>query len=957
MPGAFDDLIPSRAPGAPVSTSGGVVIGRRTADPQKTAATQITQAQAPYAGPKAAADLDATRLANEEKRRKLAQEAGAQTPGDVTKSGDAYLKSLPPELAAQVKALSEGRRAYPTGAALRSPAVQTLIAAASQYDPNLDAGNSITRVKTRADFTSGQAARNITSLNTVLGHIETLYKDSQALHNRGFQPWNAIANTADTITGGSAATKFDNAAHAVVDELERAFRGTNGTQAGIEQWRESLNSSQSPEQHRAVMSQMVELLRSKIDALGDQYAQGMGRSIDGITLLHPHAQAVYNALAPGGSGKIDDSNASPQVGPSGGNPPPPPSGGNGGIETSTKINVDSPQRVVAAQGVTRNQPIDPKIAAGVGALIKQGRPVDEIVNYARANGQNIDPAQVATALDYQKQNPDSTPNVQSSTPVSNSSMEQAAGSAGGAFAAGGLNALTAGFSDELAGAGAALTGGDYTQARDAFNANKHLMSSAHPEADVMGNISGALAGTMLAPALVAKYAPGALGVATNAAARLGPYAPMAGDAAYGALYGAGEDNQNRLAGAGMGAIFGAGGGAVARGATRGLAHIIAPTGGEMRPLYDKGVFPTLGQRLQSKGLAGKAVNTFEQAMQSIPGVGAMVARARQIPRNQFQIGGFNDALGDIGQSLPKGTDPGTVPQAFAKKVFDQSYDTARSGMQFVPDAQHVHDVGQWIKTELDSGVLTKPQADQVAEVIKNNVTSRLANSGGTLDGAGYKAAASDLGRVADAWGSNPATALQADALRNYITLFDGAARRASNPASTALLDATDAGYAKLVRLQKAAELRGGEPGTFTPMQLDRSVQKMGGGVRSGAYNRGEALSQDYATSGRGLVDTLPNSGSAERLMTGQVVGTGAIGGASALGVPVMAIAHSPGALAIAPYAPGLNYLTTRAIAPRDVTLPPMVADWINKIGSEVDNRAPMVGRLAVPAALAWKGGR
>jgi hypothetical protein len=41
------------------------------------------------------------------------------TPGDTTLTGDDYLKTLDAGLAGQVKALAEGRRAFPTGTALR----------------------------------------------------------------------------------------------------------------------------------------------------------------------------------------------------------------------------------------------------------------------------------------------------------------------------------------------------------------------------------------------------------------------------------------------------------------------------------------------------------------------------------------------------------------------------------------------------------------------------------------------------------------------------------------------------------------------------------------------------------------------------------------------------------------------------------------------------------------------
>jgi hypothetical protein len=48
------------------------------------------------------------------------------------------------------------------------------------------------------------------------------------------------------------------------------------------------------------MAKAVELLNSRLEAMGAQYNQGMGRSDQPITLLKPHAQAVFSALQEGG---------------------------------------------------------------------------------------------------------------------------------------------------------------------------------------------------------------------------------------------------------------------------------------------------------------------------------------------------------------------------------------------------------------------------------------------------------------------------------------------------------------------------------------------------------------------------------------------------------------------------------------------------------------------------------
>jgi len=221
------------------------------------------------------------------------------TPGDTTKTGEDYLKTLPLGLAGQVRALSEGRRAFPTGTALKDPKVQELIAAATQFDPALDASNAATRVATRKDFTSGATSKNITSINTALGHLGTLKDAADNLHNRAFPLWNTVANAAETASGDSRVKTFNIARDAVANELMRVFRGTGGSLAEIEEWKNNIESSDSPEQLQGEISKAVDLLNSRLEAVGDQYSRGMGRSADPMSFLTPHARAVYERLSGG----------------------------------------------------------------------------------------------------------------------------------------------------------------------------------------------------------------------------------------------------------------------------------------------------------------------------------------------------------------------------------------------------------------------------------------------------------------------------------------------------------------------------------------------------------------------------------------------------------------------------------------------------------------------------------
>lgn len=882
----------------------------------------------------------------------------APPPGDTSKTGEEYLATLPPSLAGQVKALAEGRRAFPTGAALRSPPIQQLIAAATQYDPTLDAANAATRVATRKDFTSGKSAQNITALNTVLGHLGSLWKSAQDLHNRGFTPWNALANTAESTVGDPSLNNYNLARKAVADELERVFRQSGGNASEIQEWKSTLSSSSSPEQFRGAMSKAVELLNSRLEAMGAQYNQGMSRSDQPITLLKPHAQAVFTALQEGGTGILPDDNKTP--------PPPPltPGGGSkppGGIPRADYSSmVGGPGKEVTALdpskgvlGQTYRNVYDPIAASALSSFIRKGAPYETAAAYAQSHGFNPPaPDAYAAAIAYQKANPHATPNVEADKSVPTTFGERMAASPLSALVAGAGSASTAGLSDVV---GRSLAG-------SAWDANRQALANAQPEADVIGNAAGGAAG-MLG---LSRMAPGALALGAKA---FGRFAPAAGDAAYGATYGASENPDDPGMGAFTAAITGGGAGYAGRKVAGGLANVISPLAGKFGPAYAQGVFPTVGQRFRDSGFAGRAINTAEQALQSFPGLGSLVTRARDIPRDVAQLGAFNEGLQELkpfnqilGQDisrLPEGMKPGTDPHAFTQQAFSKAYDVARKGMQFVPDQPYIADHAAF-NGRLNNGVLSAPQAEQVQKVINNSVGSRLPRGGGAMTGDAYQAAGTEMDRAVSAWSKAGETQPMAQALSDYMTIFDNAARRNSAPEAVGLLDAADRGYAKYVRVKNAAARVGGDAGTFTMKSLSRAVQQEAGGVKSGPFLRGDALMQDYADAIQPLGDTLANSGTGERLLTNRLMlgGQGVTGAAGVgIGAPAALMAH-PGALApFLGYTPGINKLLTRAIAPREYTLPPILSQPLDDAALWLRQRAPIAGRLGVPAALAWEAGQ
>lgn len=228
-------------------------------------------------------------------------------------TGDEFLKTLAPADAAQVRALADGRMQFPGSFALRSPYWTTRLEQVSQYDPSFDAVNYGARAKTRGDFTAGKAAQNIRSLNTAIGHLGRLNDliEGTAGHSGfpGATLVNAGVNAIEKSMGDPGVTNYEQAASALGSELTTTFRGGMGAEQDVTRWISQLDPNLSTEQKKEAVKNIADLLRSRVEALTDQYRVGMGRSSDLPPGLNPKALALFQKL----SGQAGPTGQTPSV--------------------------------------------------------------------------------------------------------------------------------------------------------------------------------------------------------------------------------------------------------------------------------------------------------------------------------------------------------------------------------------------------------------------------------------------------------------------------------------------------------------------------------------------------------------------------------------------------------------------------------------------------------------------
>lgn len=227
--------------------------------------------------------------------RVVATSQGDQSADGPEVTGDAYLQTLPFQRQQTVKAIAEGRATPPKPGTKFGQAILEQVA---QYDPTFDAANAQSRQKTRVDFTSGKAATAVNALNTAMGHLIHLDDQARDLGNSSFAPGivNPIWNwSREKVGNNTALPAFNQTKQAAASEMRKVFAGSQGGNlAELEAWEKTLSDSQSYEQLHTAIKNGVQLMSSRLEALQEQYTNGMGRSDQPLQFLKPSLAAKAN---------------------------------------------------------------------------------------------------------------------------------------------------------------------------------------------------------------------------------------------------------------------------------------------------------------------------------------------------------------------------------------------------------------------------------------------------------------------------------------------------------------------------------------------------------------------------------------------------------------------------------------------------------------------------------------
>ena len=518
--------------------------------------------------------------------------------GDTSKTGEAYLATLPPPMAAQVKAYATGRLLLPTGAALRSPQVQAIQSNAFQYEPGLDEGKAKARWDLQQSIAKGAEGKQLTSLNTAIGHVGQLYGQIPNVAGHAIplvgRAVNAVENAYENQSGDPGITNYTDTQNKLAEELTKFYKGGPADVGGAARAIDQLSPNASTAQKTGGLKNSIELLTSPLDEMYQRYAAVMGPNFTMNDMLDDHTKQVIANLDPDyakrnglviGQRTPYALSAPGMAPPSGGSGASGPSGGNGTPGTGGGSPLDSTGQVA---GTPSN------LSAGAQFSTPQDLAVSNAITqaYQKTGGDIQAMAAASKAAGYE-------PTLQDLTAWQSGIAQARKTGAPVQFVpqqTGHRNSVQQGLGKALmtpegTAAASAVSqfglGALHAVAPDQMDA----LSALNPKSAAAGGLAGGLAGGA------------ALGGAVPSVAEWAAANPIRAGMAYGGVSGGLNDPQNPVGGAMVGAGLGAVGGAAGK-------YVAAP-------VADAVAKSRLGQSF-GRGLAQLTGKPFEPAPQLTP---------------------------------------------------------------------------------------------------------------------------------------------------------------------------------------------------------------------------------------------------------------------------------------------------------------------------------------------------
>lgn len=218
--------------------------------------------------------------------------------GDRTKTGDAYVDTLPPMNQDIVRGLLRYQM-KPTDLG-RSKDRKIIIAEAIHADPNWSEAQYEERYNFLKEYGDTQKGAGATRdrINTAVGHLDMLSHASDALAGRDVKALNSIAQAIGVQTGNSPRVVYDAIANKAAAEAAAAMKGGGAapTDTDIENARKSFDATLAPQIRKANIQAQYGLLKTQVDTVAGHFQQVMKQTPDefGQPVLYPQNQEILN---------------------------------------------------------------------------------------------------------------------------------------------------------------------------------------------------------------------------------------------------------------------------------------------------------------------------------------------------------------------------------------------------------------------------------------------------------------------------------------------------------------------------------------------------------------------------------------------------------------------------------------------------------------------------------------
>lgn len=213
-------------------------------------------------------------------------------------TGEDFLTHLPKHVAAQVRAIGEGRESSPAARSLTTPAGRQLMDLVNTAYPGYDAKQYGVMSAAEKEFTSRKKGDTTRALNVAVDHLGTLQQVSNALENQDTRLFNQAGNFIALQTGHPAPTDFAAVKRIVADEITKAVLGSAGALGDRTAVDSALNAANSPAQLKQVIDRYKQLMGGQLNGLEQQYTASTGKKDFRDRFLTPATRAALGTAAP-----------------------------------------------------------------------------------------------------------------------------------------------------------------------------------------------------------------------------------------------------------------------------------------------------------------------------------------------------------------------------------------------------------------------------------------------------------------------------------------------------------------------------------------------------------------------------------------------------------------------------------------------------------------------------------